>query len=58
MVVSSGKRRFHGGWFIAIPFFWGWVGVTILDRILGLDTENMDPATEEKFLFWATSGMD
>ncbi|MGD1922953.1 MAG: alkane 1-monooxygenase [Paracoccaceae bacterium] len=41
-----------GGWWIALPFFYGWVCIGMLDQSLGLDTKNMDPATEERFLFW------
>ncbi|MEM7743406.1 MAG: alkane 1-monooxygenase [Pseudomonadota bacterium] len=41
-----------GGWWIALPFFWGWVAVTLLDRVMGLNTKNMDPATEGKLLTW------
>lgn len=41
-----------GGWWIALPFFYGWVCIGMLDQSLGLDTKNMDPATEDRFLFW------
>lgn len=41
-----------GGWWIALPFFYGWVCIGMLDQSLGLDTANMNPATEERFLFW------
>ena len=42
----------HGGWWIAAPFAWGWVLVSLLDKVLSLDTENMDPATRDAMLFW------
>ena len=42
----------YGGWFIALPFIWGWVIITLLDRVMGLNTENMDPATRDSVLFW------
>ena len=42
----------HGGIWTVFPFIWGWVGVSLLDRVLGLDTENMDPATRDDLLFW------
>lgn len=41
-----------GGWWIALPYFFGWVCIGLMDQAMGLDTENMDPATEERFLFW------
>lgn len=41
-----------GGWWIALPFFYGWVCIGMLDQAMGLDTGNMDPATEERVLFW------
>ncbi|MEM6621116.1 MAG: alkane 1-monooxygenase [Pseudomonadota bacterium] len=41
-----------GGWFIALPFAWGWIGVTVLDRVMGLNTENMDTATKDDVLWW------
>ena len=42
----------YGGWWIAAPFLWGWVVVTLLDKIMGLDTENLDPTTRDSLLFW------
>ena len=42
----------QGGWWIAGPFIWGWVIVSLLDKIMGLDTENIDPATADEVLFW------
>ena len=41
-----------GGWWIAGPFLWGWVIVSLLDRLAGADTANMDPATADELLFW------
>jgi alkane 1-monooxygenase len=43
---------FHGGWWIAGPFLWGWVIVSALDRLTGADTTNLDPATADELLFW------
>lgn len=42
----------YGGWFIALPFLWGWVMISVLDRIMGLKTDNLDPQTRESVLFW------
>lgn len=42
----------NGGWWIAGPFLWGWVVVSLLDRAIGLDTSNIDPATADGVLFW------
>jgi alkane 1-monooxygenase len=42
----------NGGWWIALPFVWGWVIVSLLDRLAGVDTSNMDPATAERMLVW------
>jgi len=41
-----------GGWWIAAPFFVGWVVVGIVDKIVGLDTDSMDPATKDSLLYW------
>lgn len=41
-----------GGWWIALPFFYGWICIGMLDQTMGLDTENLDPQTEEQHLFW------
>jgi alkane 1-monooxygenase len=42
----------HGGLWIAGPFVWGWVVVSLLDKAMGLDTANLDPATADEVLFW------
>lgn len=42
----------NGGWWIAAPFAWGWVCISLLDRVMGLNTENMDPATADELLIW------
>jgi len=42
----------HGGWWIAGPFLWGWVMVGVLDKILALKTDALDPATSDGLLFW------
>ncbi|MEM7190499.1 MAG: alkane 1-monooxygenase, partial [Pseudomonadota bacterium] len=42
----------NGGWWIAAPFVWGWFAIGLLDKVVGLDTENMDPSTRESMLFW------
>jgi alkane 1-monooxygenase len=41
-----------GGWWIAGPFLWGWVIVSLLDRLAGADTANLNPATADDLLFW------
>ncbi|MEM7422543.1 MAG: alkane 1-monooxygenase [Pseudomonadota bacterium] len=42
----------NGGWWLALPFVYSWVFIGSMDQLLGLDTDNMDPATEEQVLFW------
>ncbi len=39
-----------GGWWIIGPFVWGWVVVSLLDRLAGADTSNIDPATADELL--------
>ena len=41
-----------GGWWIALPFVWGWMMIGLMDTISGLNTDNMDPATQDRLLFW------
>ncbi|MEM9141291.1 MAG: alkane 1-monooxygenase, partial [Pseudomonadota bacterium] len=41
-----------GGWWIAAVFLWGWIATSVIDRIIGLDTGNMDPKTQDSVLFW------
>ena len=41
-----------GGWWIALPFIWGWVMISVLDRVKGLNTDNLDPATKDSVLLW------
>ncbi len=42
----------EGGWAILLPPLWGWVVISILDQIAGLDLANADPDTPEERLFW------
>ncbi len=42
----------YGGWWIALPFVWGWICISLMDLALGKDTSNMDPATADSLLFW------
>ncbi len=41
-----------GGWWLLVAPLWAWVAMSVLDRIMGLDTSNMDPATQDSVLFW------
>jgi len=41
-----------GGWTTALLPVYGWMLVTVLDAILGLNEENPDPATPEADLLW------
>ena len=41
-----------GGWTTALLPVYGWMLVTVLDAILGLNEENPDPATPETDLLW------
>jgi len=41
-----------GGWTVALLPIYGWLLVTILDAVLGLNEENADPETPEADLFW------
>jgi len=41
-----------GGWTLALPFIMGWILVSALDQILGLNTSNLDPDTPEQHLIW------
>jgi alkane 1-monooxygenase len=42
----------YGDWWCAAPFLWGWFAVPFLDRVMGLNTDNMDPTTKDSMLFW------
>ncbi len=42
----------YGGWFIALVPLWGWVVMSLLDRLAGLNEDNLDPDTGEAALFW------
>lgn len=42
----------RGGWATALLPAYGWLMVTVLDALLGRETENPDPATPEADLFW------
>ncbi|MBK1634232.1 alkane 1-monooxygenase [Rhodovulum adriaticum] len=41
-----------GGWTVILLPVYGWLSVTVLDAILGLNEKNPDPQTPEKDLFW------
>jgi len=41
-----------GGWTTALLPIYGWMLVTVLDAILGLNEDNPDPATPETDLLW------
>ncbi|MEX5728069.1 alkane 1-monooxygenase [Rhodovulum iodosum] len=41
-----------GGWTVILLPIYGWLSVTVLDAILGLNEENPDPETPETDLFW------
>ncbi|MBN2907447.1 MAG: alkane 1-monooxygenase [Rhodobacteraceae bacterium] len=41
-----------GGWSVVLLPVYGWMSVTVLDAILGLNQENPDPETPEADLFW------
>ena len=45
MVLAA---AWFGGWWIAVPFVWGWMIISMLDQFTGLNTDNMDPATQER----------
>lgn len=42
----------YGGWALILPPLGTWWLYTLLDAILGLNTENADPDTDEDQLFW------
>lgn len=42
----------HGGWTVVLLPIYGWLSVTVLDAILGLNEENPDTETPERNLFW------
>ncbi|MCT8330922.1 alkane 1-monooxygenase [Albidovulum sediminis] len=41
-----------GGWTVFLLPLYGWCGVTLLDAVFGRNTENPDPSTPERDLFW------
>ena len=41
-----------GGWTVVLLPLFGWFMVTVLDLFAGLNTENPDPLTPERDLFW------
>lgn len=41
-----------GGWTVALLPVYGWIMVTLLDALLGLNEDNPDPATPDTDLFW------
>ncbi|MEM6594372.1 MAG: alkane 1-monooxygenase [Pseudomonadota bacterium] len=42
----------QGGWTIALVPLYGWGMFSILDAFVGLDTDNADPNTSDRDLFW------
>ncbi|MEM1162918.1 MAG: alkane 1-monooxygenase [Pseudomonadota bacterium] len=52
MIPLVALAAIYGGWWIAVPFLWGWLAVGLLDKIIGLDTDNMDPKLRDDMLFW------
>lgn len=42
----------QGGWTVVLLPLFGWLLFDILDALLGLNTENADPATAPEDLFW------
>ena len=42
----------RGGWTVVLLPVYGWVSVTVLDAILGLNEENPETETPETSLFW------
>ncbi|MEM7059328.1 MAG: alkane 1-monooxygenase [Pseudomonadota bacterium] len=43
---------YYGGWLIALPFLYGWILTSVLDKVMSIDTDNMDPTTQNSLLFW------
>lgn len=41
-----------GGWTVFLLPLYGWCGVTLLDAVFGRNTENPDPSTPDRDLFW------
>ena len=41
-----------GGLWVLAPFMFGWFAIPIMDKLLALDTANMDPTTRDSVLFW------
>lgn len=41
-----------GGWWILVPFAFGWFVIPFMDRVMSLDTSNMDPNTRDDLLIW------
>lgn len=41
-----------GGWWLVLTPVWAWMAMTVLDRLAGLETASMDPATADRELFW------
>ncbi len=42
----------HGGWTVLLLPIYGWIGISILDALLGQNHENPDPTATEQTLFW------
>ena len=47
----------NGGWWLLLPIAATWYLFSALDAVLGLNTENADPQTDESHLFWYKIGV-
>lgn len=52
MIPLAVLGALRGGWTVALLPLYGWVSVTVLDAVLGLNRENPDVTTPEEGLFW------
>ncbi len=52
MIPLAALGAWYGGWTVALLPVYGWVMVTILDTIAGLEEGNPDALTPEEDLFW------
>lgn len=52
MVPLAALGAVTGGWSVLLLPMYGWVMVSLLDALLGLNEDNPDPTTPEADLFW------
>lgn len=52
MVPLAVLGAVKGGWTLALLPVYGWVMVSVLDAVFGLNDDNADPQTPEAGLFW------